>query len=453
MRLRTLARTLFGIGAFACGDAARGAPAATDPIALLDAELAAIAADPRKPLASLSVLAIRDGRVVYERQFGRRHISRDGKADRPADANTLYRVASISKLVTTLGVMRLVESGKLDLDADLSDYLGWRLRHPRFPDAPITLRLVLSHRSSIVDDAGYLSFGPDVALKDVLQPQGKHHADGRMWSAHRPGTYFQYANLPWGLAACVMEKVGGEAFEPLMRRLVLEPLGMSGAYDPAALPGHRRGNLATLYRKANAGDVQRWDPAGPWIAQVDDHEAPPQPHRTPDGYVPGSNGLLGAPQGGLRASAADLARVMLMMMDGGRGATAPFLQPATMRLMLSRHWTHDGGGNGRREYGGRGEVFNAWGLGNQHFVGESGPGRGDRLVADGSLRAVGHHGDAYGLQSLFAFDPAARDGVVALIGGTGFDPASDPGAWSWAPRYEERIVDALWRRAVQRRAD
>lgn len=453
MRPGRLAQALFGIGAFACAGAGHGAPVASDPIALLDAELAAITNDARKPLASLSVLAIREGRVAYERQFGRRHISRDGKGDRRADAATLYRVASVSKLVTTLGVMRLVEAGKLDLDKDLSEYLGWRLRNPHFPDAPITLRQVLSHRSSLVDDAGYLAFGADVALREVLEPGGKHHGDGRMWSKRAPGTYFQYANLPWGLAASVMEKAGGEPFEPLMRRLVLEPLGLAGAYDPAALPASRRADVATLYRKATPGEVQEWDPAGPWIAQVDDHEGPVPAPRTPPGYVPGSNGLLGSPQGGLRASAADLGRVMRMLMEDGRVEGRAFLSPESLRTMFTRQWATDGGANGQRDYGGRRDVFNAWGLGNQHFVGESGPARGDRLVADGSFRAVGHHGDAYGLQSLFAFDAAARNGIVALIGGTGFDPAGDPGAWSWAPRYEERIVDAIWRRAIQRRTD
>ena len=452
MRRRTLARALFGLGAFACVGPGHGAPVGADPLALLDAELGSIANDAGKPLASLSVLAIRGGRVVYERQFGRRHIARDG-GGRPADAATLYRVASVSKLVTTLGVMRLVEAGKLDLDADVSGYLGWPLRHPRFAGVAITLRHLLSHRSSLLDDAGYHTFGAEIALRDVLQPGGRHHGDGRMWSGHAPGTYFRYANLPWGVVAGVMESVTGEAFDPLMRRLVLEPLGLGGAYDAASLSPARRDDLATLYRKATAGDVQQWDPAGPWIAQIDDHELPLPPPRTPPGYVPGANGMLGSPQGGLRASAADLGRVMLMLMDDGLAMGRTFLSKASLGTMFARHWASDGGANGERDYGTKREVFHAWGLGNQHFVGHSGPARGDRLVADGSFRAVGHHGDAYGLQSLFAFDPEARHGIVVLIGGTGFDPALDPGAWSWAPRYEERIVDALWRRAIQGRTD
>jgi hypothetical protein len=94
-------------------------------------------------------------------------------------------------------------------------------------------------------------------------------------------------------------------------------------------------------------------------------------------------------------------------------------------------------------------LFNAWGLGVQHFTGVTGPGRGDRLVEDGALSAVGHLGDAYGLSSVFAFDPVTRDGIVVLVGGTGFDPDTDVGRYSGHSGYEERIVTALYRRAIR----
>jgi CubicO group peptidase (beta-lactamase class C family) len=135
------------------------APAIAQPapsIPALDAELAAIVSDRDHPLASLSVVAIRDGRIVYERQFGYRSIA---EAD-PANASTLYRVASITKLVTALGVMRLVEEGRLDLDEDISTYLGASIRNPHFPLVAITLRMLLAHTSSLRDDAGYARY-PD----------------------------------------------------------------------------------------------------------------------------------------------------------------------------------------------------------------------------------------------------------------------------------------------------
>src|SRR5947209_16018490 len=77
----------------------------------------------------------------------------DGVADpqsgRRVTPDDPVRVASVSKMVTTIGVMKLVEQGKLDLDSDVSRWLGWPLRNPSFPDRPITLRMLLSHASSV----------------------------------------------------------------------------------------------------------------------------------------------------------------------------------------------------------------------------------------------------------------------------------------------------------------
>ena len=80
----------------------------------------------------------------------------DPFAKRRLTPNDPVRVASVSKLVVALGVMRLVDAGRLNLDRDVSDYLGWRLRNPAFPDTPITLRLLLSHQSSITDNVDYV---------------------------------------------------------------------------------------------------------------------------------------------------------------------------------------------------------------------------------------------------------------------------------------------------------
>ncbi len=454
MRLARAARALLGLGAFAVGGAHGGPTPPADPVALLDAELAAIAGDPEKPLASVAVLAIRDGKVVHEKTYGRRFIGAGPAADRPADSNTLYRVASISKLVTTLGVMRLVEQGKLALDTDIGEYLGWRLRNPHFPDAPITLRMLLTHRSSLRDDAGYSTLGANVALKEFLVPGGEHYRRGAMWSDRTaPGTHFSYANLPWGVVATVMEMASGEPFDRLMDRLVLEPLGLEGGYDPARIAPARQGDIATLYRKATPGDVQVWDPKGPWVPQVDDYSRTPPVARIPPGYLPGTNGTLAGPQGGLRASARDLGRVMRMLMNGGDIDGRRVLEAATVKAMLARQWENDGR-NGDTSYGRGRAVFNAWGLGNQHFTDRGGgPGQGDRLVEGGGFVAVGHHGDAYGLSSLFAFDPRTRNGMVILVGGTGFDPELDRGAYSASRRFEERIATALWRRAILQRAD
>jgi hypothetical protein len=97
--------------------------------------------------------------------------------------------------------------------------------------------------------------------------------------------------------------------------------------------------------------------------------------------------------------------------------------------------------------------MNGWGLGNQHFLDVEGAGAGDRLVEGGGFTGVGHHGDAYGLHGILVFDRATGDGLVYLAGGTLFDVSKHAGAYSAFHRHEERILTALYRRALERRAD
>jgi CubicO group peptidase (beta-lactamase class C family) len=433
---------------------APGASAVAMPAALkvqLDRELAAIVANPACELASLSVLAIRDGRIAYEAQFGRRLIGNlsgaNGQPDKPIDARTLFRIASISKMMTTLGLMRLVEDGKLDLDADVSRYLGFTLRNPHFPDQPVFLRHLLTHTSSLRDEAGY-SWGVDTALKDVLVPGGRLHGEGKMWASNAgPGAYFTYCNLGWGVIGTIMEKVTGERFDRLMRRLLVEPLGLHASYNPSELPAADVANIAALYRKRTV-DTEVWDANGPWIAQADDYsKAPPAPPPGIERYVIGANATPFSPTGGLRISARDMGTVMRMLMNGGMHEGKRILQQATLDRMFSRQWTYDGkGGNGDSLDG----LFNCWGLGNEQFPDD--PATRTRLVEGGGFAAVGHLGDAYGLMSVFAADLRNGNGMVALVGGTSTDPLAYKGAYSSLARFQEQILTAMHRRAILVRA-
>jgi CubicO group peptidase (beta-lactamase class C family) len=268
-----------------------GSPAAAAP---LDRTLRSIVNDEAHRLASLSVLAIKEGRIVYAQQFGHRFIDATNPAySRAANADTLYRVASISKLITTIGVMRLVEAGTLSLDADISEVLGYRVRNPHFPDDAITLRMLLTHTSSLRDGGGYYWPAP-ARLKDALLPGGALYGSGAMWAKNaKPGAYFQYANLPWGVVGTLMERATGERFDRLMKRLVLDPLGLHGGFNPAEFSPQDLANTAVLYRKRTDVDGKEiWNPSGPWVAQVDDYSrAAPIPRAGPD-YEIGSNGTL-----------------------------------------------------------------------------------------------------------------------------------------------------------------
>jgi CubicO group peptidase (beta-lactamase class C family) len=412
-----------------------GAGAAAGQSATLDQELAAVVADPALPLASLSVLAIRDGKVVYQHQFGQRRIGPPA-VPAPANADTLYRIASISKMMTTFGVLKLAEQHLVELDSDVGVYLGYALRNPHFPERAITLRMLLTHTSSLRDEGGY-SWGGNVAIKDKLATGGD-----AMWAANaEPGAYFTYSNLNWGVIGTIMEKVTGERFDRLMKRLLLQPMGIRGGYNPSEFSPAELADVATLYRKRPV-DTEVWQPGGPWVAQVDDYGVrPPAAPLGIDGYVIGSNGTLFSPTGGLRISAADLGKIMLMLIHQGRHNDQAILKPETVALMFSKQWQFDGR-NGDTYRG----LYQSWGLGSQRF--DDSPGAGNRLVEGGGFSAAGHLGDAYGLISTFVVDLQRGNGLISLIGGTGADPDSHPGRYSAMTRSEELILTALYRRAI-----
>ena len=404
----------------------------------LDNQLAAIVGDARQPLASLSVLAIRHGQTVYQQQFGYRYLPAQAEQSLPVTPDTLFRIASVSKMMATLALMRLVEQHKLQLDQDVGIYLGFSLRNPHFPKQAITLRSLLSHTSSLRDAGGYF-WGAERSLRDVFTAGGD-----AMWAGNAaPGQYFSYANLNWGVIGTVMEKVTGERFDHLMRRLLLAPMGLRGGYNPAEFSPGELNDIATLYRKRPA-DSETWNPDGPWIAQTDDvrRQAPAEPAGI-DRYVIGSNATIFSPTGGLRISAADMGKVMQMLLAGGRYQGQQILQPASIALMFTRQWQLAAdGGNGDSDQG----LFRAWGLGNQQFDADGA--RGNGLVADAHFSAAGHLGDAYGLLSAFVLDFANKNGMIYLIGGTGSDPGQQRGPHTALSRPEEAVLDALYHGAI-----
>jgi D-alanyl-D-alanine carboxypeptidase len=211
-------------------------------------------------------------------------------------AKHLMRVASISKLVTALGAMRLVERGKLSLEADVSKQLGFKLRNPNFPNTPITLAMLLSHSSSLRDGETYWAEHPDT-LASIFGKDSAHFAKDQP-----PGAYFTYTNLNYGVIAQLIERASGQRFDIYMQREVLGPLDLTGGYNWSGVEGQSL-PVATLYRKKEG--------AGAWMPQVDDFGGgtPRVTVRSKGSITPniaklpkGSNGSLFSPQGGLRIS-------------------------------------------------------------------------------------------------------------------------------------------------------
>jgi len=339
----------------------------------------------------------------------------DRRTGRALTIDDPVRIASVSKLVAAFGAMRLVEEGKLDLDADVSEQLGWPLRNPHFPDRPISLRLLLSHQSSLTDDIDYaIPLGRTV--REALRDPAAFDA------AHAPGAYFRYANLNFPVIASVMEKASGERFDRLMARLVLAPLGLDACFNWTTCSNAAAGRAAVLY--AADGSVVRDDlqgrlPACPVVAAADGS-------CDLAGYAVGSNGALFSPQGGLRISARDLATIGRMLLNEGRHGQSRFLNEWSIAELLGQYWRFEGT-NGQSEDG----FYCSYGLAVQSL-----PVAGcrDDLFGDGR-QAFGHAGEAYGLRSGLWIDRERGRGIAYFATGLGDNPP--PGETAYRAIEEE----------------
>jgi CubicO group peptidase (beta-lactamase class C family) len=383
-------------------------------------------------LAAAPAIAARPATVAVA--FDRhsiRPVLAEGLADRASQrsvtANDPVRIASVSKLVTALGVMRMVDRGQLELDRDVSDYLGWTLRNPAFPDRPITLRLLLSHQSSLLDGDDLYIVPLGVTLRERL-------ADPRVWdSGHAPGSgWFHYGNLNFPVVASVMERVSGERFDRLMHRLVLRPLKLDACFNwGAGCSPKVLARAVVLYRAS--GEVARDDlkgraPACPVVPAADG---------TCDlaAYTPGWNGALFSPHGGLRISMRDLAKIGQMLAREGRG----FLSVRAYAELTDARWRFDGG-NGVGENGEPDGFFCVFGLAVQR-IGTRGEHCHDDLFGDGVSR-LGHAGEAYGLRSGLWWDPVSGKGLAFF---TSAVPDDAPSGRSAFTAIEESVVERATR--------
>lgn len=313
-----------------------------------------------------------------------------GEADPiPFTTASPMRVASVSKMAAALTVLRLAARGALDPQADIRGNFDPALANPHFPDTPITLAHLLSHTAGLEDPEVYWRAAPG-RTEDLFTPAMWRTPD---WGP--PGKGFRYANFGYGLAAHILEAQTGERFDRLAAREVLRPLGIDAGFNWSGVSQAKRRAGATLYtRQQESG----------WQAEADSPDvlAATRPAILAgkgfslDAYIPGTNGTLFSPQGGLRASLEDIAAL----------ARAVAAEPA----MTTPLWQFDPAQpNGDDERG----YFTSFTAGAQIHAAATSPIPGVKLI--------GHHGEAYGLYSA-AFHAPALDAEIAFAV-TGTTPA------------------------------
>ncbi|MBQ7567513.1 beta-lactamase family protein [bacterium] len=426
-------------------------------ITALDRELAAMIGDTGTKVPGLGVIVFRNGREAYSCFLGASRISgKDGSPNQPFTRDSRFRAASVSKQFTVFTLMQLSEQGRIDLDADGSKYLGFTLRNPHYPDIPITARMLASHTSSIRDGRVY-SIPPQMSVTEFFDPAGQFYEGGAHFAPQeeKPGEYFTYSNLNYGLLGTIIEAVTGERFDLCQKRHILQQLSIGGDYVPGNFSSQKFQKLGTVYQKKDASG--KWDENGPWYGKADDYQGNqpqadtiilqnPYAEEVQDtysleGYRPGSNATMLSPAGGLRISTEELSHALLMLIHDGIYNGQRVLSPASVKEMLARQWTYSETHKNGNNYGG---SLLSYGLGLYQIDGNSRA----RFCRDKKLDFVGHTGEAFGLLSSCFFRPGTGDGFVYILNGTALEIDEDKrslGKFSSNYIWEENLTDAICR--------
>ena len=223
----------------------------------------------------------------------------------PVTAETVFRTASIAKMVTALLVFRLQTLGKLNVCEELSAFLGVPVQNPHYPQAPITLGMLLNHTSSIVDSPAYFaSFQQPVSLTELLQNPASY-------SGSLPGLQFRYSNFAAGLIGCLLEKRFHQSFEQLAQEHLFHPLGVSAAFDLSTLKEKPVADSWRVLPRERCFDAKKRVAAAISLDEPD-----PERH-----YLLASGSLF--------LTATDLAKLALTAWNGHDG----FLSPECLSLM------------------------------------------------------------------------------------------------------------------------
>jgi CubicO group peptidase (beta-lactamase class C family) len=330
----------------------------------------------RHPTVGLAVGIVRHGCLEWSGHSGWAEIA----SHTPVDADTLFRIGSITKIVTAIAVMQLHERGLIDLDRPAADYLRAFDLIPAYPGVrPPTVRHLLTHTAGIAEvqhvrdllraEAGPFGGRPpilSVSVGDPLPSLAEYYGGG-LPVVCQPGTTFAYSNPGFATLGQIVEDVTGSPLDHYFRERIFEPLGMD---DTDLVRSDRvASRLATGYT------IQR-------------HGAKPVPDRD----------WIGSGAGGVYSTTRDIARLASALMAGGANERGSILAPATLATMFDAHFQPD-------------PRVPGWGLGFARGV-------------VGGHRVVGHDGILPGFNSILLMAPDDALAVIALTNGS-------PGAFIW----------------------
>jgi len=316
------------------------------------------------PVVGLSVAVVKNNKLIYTKAFG----LKDTELKTPLSTMDIFRIASISKSFSATSIMQLVEKKKLSLDDDVSSLIGFKVRNPQYPDAVITLKMILSHTSSLNDSEGYFTL-------DAINPS-KNSNWQKCYNNYEPGKGYQYCNLNFNMVGAIIERVSGERFDHYVVNHVLKPLKLYGGYNVNEL----NQNLFAKIYEYNIDSAKFIYSPGAYDPRKKEIE----------NYVMGYSTPIFSPTGGMKISAPDLARYMMMHMNyGKKKGKKRIISEASARIMQTPV-----------------AVKERYGLALL---------KTDNLIKGETM--TGHTGSAYGLFSAMFFNPEKKFGLVVISNG------------------------------------
>lgn len=333
-------------------------------------------------LVGTSCLIYNKGKIVNKLNYGFSSLEKKRKVNN----DTVFRIASISKVIVALCIMRLYEEGKLDFNEDVSTYLGFEVRNPKYKDVPINLKMIMTQTSSITDgfeeginsdyNSGYNKINgtnEDCTVQDLLDPNGSKFVK-ETYSNYRPGTHFEYSNFGCGILACIIEKITGKYFTEYVKEIIFKPLKLDASFVPSDIKSK---DIASTYLYRDGANKLVRDRER-FIAGVYKK------------FPIGEN--FRGPAGGLFISTNGLMKIMITLLNGG----SPIIKSDTLDKMMQMAWA------GKRQPN---ESYVAKGLQLQ--------------IVDyfNNRRLYGHFGDAYGVKSYFLFNKQEQLGMVFITNG------------------------------------
>ena len=315
------------------------------------------------PVVGLSVAVVKNNKVIYNHSFG----FKDVEKELPLTNESIFRIASISKSFTTTAIMQLVAEKKIRLDQDISELVGFKVRNPAYPNTVITLKMALSHRSSINDSEGYFSL-------DAIDPATNPNF-AKCYNAYEPDKGYMYCNLNYNLAGSILEKITGIRFDKYIQQQILDPLGLYGGYNVNALDSNL---IAKIYEfnKETKGFTLSPNAYAPRTEEISN-------------YTMGRSTPIFSPTGGMKISANDLAKYMIMHSQLGKykgGRMIPKKLSQQMQAIISEE--------------------ESYGMALENTT---------QLIAGKTM--IGHTGSAYGLYSMMFFEPKEKIGFIVISNG------------------------------------